>query len=121
MTREEARIRGEMMISYANGDEWEMVSLNGKWYAITKPNFDGPLATYRKKPKPECRPWTRETFPDVPFQSITGDVILFRATSWCAGGVYFMLGKKEEVFRTWAELFEHFEQRDGSPCGEVVK
>ena len=30
MTREEAKQRGEMMISWGNGDEWQVLS-SGKW------------------------------------------------------------------------------------------
>ena len=40
MTREEARKAAEVMLAYANGEEVETLSLNGKHVFIKTPSFN---------------------------------------------------------------------------------
>lgn len=121
MTREEAKQRGEMLISLGNGDEWEFFDNDGCWVSCVNVCLLHPLNRYRRKPKTEYKPWTEETFPDVPFKFGMGGGNMYRATSWNENGVYFMMHKNEEVFRNWDELLECFVQRDGLPCGDPLK
>lgn len=120
MTREEAKQRGEMMISWGNGDEWEIKVRGVGWSRLNEdPNFRGDLENYRRKPKPEYRPWTRETFPDVPFTlGIANEV--HKATSWNKTCVYYLVQNGNMDLSCWDDMLKYGKQLDGSPCGEVV-
>lgn len=57
MTREEARKAAEVMLAYANGEEVETLSLNGKHVFIKTPSFNWGEREYRVKRKSTFRPF----------------------------------------------------------------
>lgn len=71
---------------------------------------------------PQVKPWTIDTVPMplVVKPRATGNLIaILAAKSECVVMLHTDDGKTTSA--TYDELREHFTQRDGSPCGEVVK
>lgn len=123
MTRECAKKNIEVIKAFAEGNNIQMLEVDGTtWSDIKEPYFSETI-DYRIKPKQEYEPWTTENCPlkcgDVLFDKfdnkfsklVTGiDISEDSTEPVCVNGEWY----------PFQDIFDGFVMVDGTPCGEKV-
>lgn len=116
MTREEAKELAKVMLAWADGATVQYQRENtGKWVDVfnNDPTWAADVNTYRIKPEPELRPWTRDEVP-------VGEVVRHKDS----GNRYVIESARHNGAKVdcavwlYKNLLERFTMdKDGSPCG----